>query len=59
MNVWGWCEHCKRIRMVHASVHVVSLALNGMPVGTCKECEDEDGQRLNRLLGPRGSHRRI
>jgi hypothetical protein len=61
--VWGWCDDCHRIRTVRASLNVYSIALNGMAVGTCMECEEkQDAERINaarRSLGAGSAHRRV
>jgi hypothetical protein len=43
MKLWGWCSKCRRIRNVRVDGNMVvrSMALNGMPIGVCDECEED------------------
>jgi hypothetical protein len=41
MRLHGWCESCKRIRMVT----VRRPFLGGVPVGVCAACEEAEQKR--------------
>lgn len=49
MKLHGWCEECRRVRMVRVSgAAMARLAAGGTPVGVCDACEDAAEQERRR-----------
>jgi hypothetical protein len=50
MRLHGWCERCRRVKLVYASGHALATARarDGLIVGVCAQCEEDARKKAAR-----------